>query len=42
MVLSVTIYEDNQGTIDLTNNPVHHKRTKHIDVKYHYIRVATT
>jgi hypothetical protein len=36
----VTIYEDNQGTIDLTNNPVHHKRTKHIDVKYHYIRVA--
>jgi hypothetical protein len=26
----VTIY---QGTIDLTNNPVHHKRTKHIDVK---------
>jgi hypothetical protein len=37
---SVTIYEDNQGTIDLTNNPVHHKRTQHIDVKYHYIRVA--
>jgi hypothetical protein len=36
----ITIYEDNQGTIDLTNNPVHHKRIKHIDVEYHYIRVA--
>jgi hypothetical protein len=35
-----TIYEDNQGTIDLTNNPVHHKRTKHIDVKYHFVREA--
>ena len=33
------IFEDNQGTIDLVNNPVHHKRTKHIDVKYHYIRL---
>jgi hypothetical protein len=33
----VEIREDNQGTIDLSNNPVHHKRTKHIDVKYHYV-----
>jgi hypothetical protein len=30
-------FKDNQGTIDLTNNPVHHKRTKHIDVKSHYM-----
>jgi hypothetical protein len=30
--------KDNQGTIDLSNNPVHHKRSKHIDVKYHYVR----
>jgi hypothetical protein len=36
----VEIREDNQGTIDLSNNPVHHKRTKHIDVKYHYVRRA--
>lgn len=36
------IYEDNKGAIDLTNNPVHHKRTKHIDVKYHYIRAEQT
>ena len=33
-----TIYEDNQGCIDLVNNPVHHPRTKHIDVKWHYTR----
>jgi hypothetical protein len=29
---------DNQSTISLIKNPVHHDRSKHIDVKYHYIR----
>ena len=24
----------------LANNPVHHKRSKHIDVKYHHVRLA--
>jgi hypothetical protein len=24
----------------LVRNPVHHRRTKHVDVKYHYIRQA--
>jgi hypothetical protein len=33
-----TIYEDNQGCIALAKNPVQHHRTKHIDVKYHFIR----
>ncbi len=32
------IYEDNQGCIALTKNPVGHKRSKHIDIKYHYAR----
>ena len=32
------IYEDNQGAIAITKNPVHHGRTKHIDVKHHAIR----
>ena len=32
------ILEDNQGCIALSENPIHHKRTKHIDVRYHYIR----
>ncbi|XP_043817369.1 secreted RxLR effector protein 161-like [Manihot esculenta] len=29
---------DNQSAIALTKNPVHHSRSKHIDVKYHFIR----
>lgn len=31
-------YMDNQSAIRLIKNPVHHKRTKHIDVQYHFIR----
>lgn len=37
---AITVYEDNQGTIDLANNPCHHKRSKHMDVKFHYVRRA--
>jgi Reverse transcriptase (RNA-dependent DNA polymerase)/Integrase core domain len=33
-----SIFVDNQGCIDLTSNPVHHKRTKHIDIRHHFIR----
>ena len=33
------MYVDNQGAIASANNPVHHKRSKHIDVKYHYVRL---
>ena len=36
---SVLIYEDNQGTIALANNPVQRQRSKHIDIKYHFIRL---
>jgi hypothetical protein len=32
------IYEDNQGAMKLASNPMHHRRTKHIDVRYHHIR----
>ena len=32
------IYEDSTGAEALAKNPVHHSRTKHMDVKYHYIR----
>jgi hypothetical protein len=35
---NVTIFEDNQACIALTKNPEDHKRTKHIQVKYHVIR----
>jgi len=32
------IFQDNQGCIALARNPVYHSRTKHIDIKYHFIR----
>ena len=34
----MTIYEDNQSTIKIANNPIQSDRTKHIDVRYHKIR----
>ena len=34
----VKIGVDNQGTILLAKNPVMHQRTKHISVKYHFVR----
>jgi hypothetical protein len=33
-----TIYADNQGSINLSANPIFHSRTKHIQVRYHAIR----
>lgn len=33
-----TIMEDNQGAIAIAQNPVSHNRTKHIDIRYHFIR----
>jgi hypothetical protein len=35
---TVTLHEDNQACIALSKNPEDHKRTKHIQVKYHLIR----
>ena len=35
---ATTIYEDNQACIALSKNPQDHKRTKHIQVKYHVLR----
>ena len=34
------IKEDNQGTIAVAKNPISHARTKHIDIKFHYVREA--
>jgi hypothetical protein len=32
------LFCDNNGAISLAKNPVFHPRTKHIDIRYHYIR----
>ena len=29
---------NNKSTIFMTNNPIYHRRTKHIKIKYHFIR----
>ena len=34
----LTLLGDNNGSIALTKNPEHHRRTKHIDIQYHYVR----
>jgi len=38
VVETMTIFEDNQSTICLARNQSVHGRTKHIDIKYHFIR----
>lgn len=34
----IIIYEDNTGCMSIANNPSSHKRSKHIDIKYHVSR----
>ena len=34
----ITILEDNQSTIAMTHNPQFHGRSKHIDIKCHFVR----
>jgi len=37
-VSPTVVFDDNQGCIALAKNPVEHERTKHIDIRYHFIR----
>ena len=34
----IVIREDNQSTINMSVNPVHHSRTKHMHIRYHYLK----
>lgn len=34
----VVLYVDNKSAIDLAKNPVFHGRSKHIDIRFHFIR----
>ncbi|KAH9103202.1 hypothetical protein LEN26_004754 [Aphanomyces euteiches] len=36
--LPINVYEDNQSTIKMAENPTLQQRTKHIDVRHHFIR----
>ncbi|GJU54090.1 retrovirus-related pol polyprotein from transposon TNT 1-94 [Tanacetum coccineum] len=35
---TVPIFCDNTSSNDISNNPILHSRTKHIDIRYHFIR----
>ena len=35
---SVPLLCDNTSAISLANNPIEHSRTKHIDVRFHFLR----
>ena len=36
--LPINVYCDNQSAIQLSKNAVFHKRSKHIDISYHFVR----
>ncbi|GJV81928.1 putative ribonuclease H-like domain-containing protein, partial [Tanacetum coccineum] len=38
--MNTKIFIDNQGTICIVKNPVFHQRTKHIEIRHHFIRDA--
>ena len=35
---TIVIFEDNQSAISMTKNPQFHGRSKHIAIKYHFVR----
>ncbi|PKA46819.1 Retrovirus-related Pol polyprotein from transposon TNT 1-94 [Apostasia shenzhenica] len=39
---ATNVFCDNKATIALTKNPIFHGRTKHVDIKHHFIRELTT
>uniref|UniRef100_A0A5S6QJJ9 Reverse transcriptase Ty1/copia-type domain-containing protein n=1 Tax=Trichuris muris TaxID=70415 RepID=A0A5S6QJJ9_TRIMR len=39
---AIDVYNDNVGAQQLVKNPVLHARTKHIDIRHHFVREACT
>ena len=37
-VKPLSIYSDSTGAANLAKNPVQHQKTKHVDIRYHYVR----
>ncbi|KAJ0940561.1 putative RNA-directed DNA polymerase [Helianthus annuus] len=36
--LNTPIFVDNEAAINITKNPVHYAKTKHIEIRHHFIR----
>lgn len=39
-VKAITVHTDSQSAMAIAQNPVHHQQTKHIDLRYHFVREA--
>jgi hypothetical protein len=37
---SPVVFSDNQGALAIAQNPTNYQRSKHIDIRYHFIRQA--
>ena len=35
---TMVVYYDNSSAIDISKNPIQDSKTKHIEIKYHFIR----
>ena len=35
---TMVVYYDNSSAIDISKNPVQHSKTKHVEIRYHFIR----
>ena len=35
---TIVVYCDNSSAIDISQNPIQHSKTKHIEIRYHFIR----
>ena len=35
---TMVVYCDNSSAIDISKNPIQHSETKHIEIRYHFIR----
>ena len=35
---TMVVYYDNSSAINISKNPVQHSKTKHIEIRYHFIR----
>ena len=35
---NIDIFTDSNSAIELAKNPIYHARTKHVDIRYHYVR----
>ena len=35
---TMVVYCDNSNVIDISKNPIQHSKTKHTEIRYHFIR----